>query len=365
MRVLLVGTYYKPYVGGIEMHMEHLALGLQRLGVDVRVSCLHHDNQGDLETRHESLDGVRLRRIPTRGLGESLRWPIAPLVEDEVDLVHFHGFSRPLLIRTLRDNKRKPWMITLHGGIIGVPSDHKAVRRRAKSLFDASLGRRLLSGVSRVVCLDEGEAVSIREIAGISPSRVVVLPNFAPASDPLSCIPQGESGRLLVLARLARRKRIGDLINVVTRHPELPGCDIAGPEGDDSGKLKALARDAPDGRIRFLGTVVGLTKSRLIRAAKAVVLCSSWEGHSVTALEAIGQETPLISSDSAAVGLPQGALLTYPTGDLRALRDCIRSLDDPGASTLLLNSIQRARKSLISRDEYVRDLVSLYREIAE
>jgi glycosyltransferase involved in cell wall biosynthesis len=222
----------------------------------------------------------------------------------------------------------------------------------------------VLNRASRVVALTTVEAEHLQRSVGIGPSRIVIMPN-AIAEDSLRPYPvtQGESGRLLVLSRLAPRKRVGDLVEALALFPNPIGCDIAGPDEGDGDHIRRLAKRLPTGTVQFLGPVGGDAKSRLLRAARALVLPSSWEGLSISGLEAIAQGTPVIASDSAATGLPSSACLTFPVGDIRALATCIESLDDKRAMVAVRDGVDRARARILSADDHAIQTMNLYRQV--
>lgn len=362
MRVELVGTYYEPYVGGIETYMRDLAHALVARGVEVGVTCLADGPSAP--AGDEVRDGVRVRRIRARGLGEALRWPGRLVHPGQSDVLHFNGFSRPLLLRLLRDRGRTPWTITLHGGIQGAKDDPVAPRRWAKTAFDLRLARAALGSATRVICVRESEAKHLRGDLGMPKEKIVVWPNFVPGPGGAENEPVPPSGRLLVLARLSRGKRIGDLVRTLAEHPELPDLDVAGPAGDDSAALRELAGHLRPGRLRFLGPVDGERKAVLVQASKALILPSDSEGHSLAALEALAAGTPVIASTGAAGGLDPTSIWTFPVGDRTALASRIRELDDPAALADLRRGMAAARRSLVDREDYVDRLLALYWEAA-
>jgi glycosyltransferase involved in cell wall biosynthesis len=362
--VRLVGTHYEPHVGGIETYMRELATSLAGRGVTASVTCVAPGAEWAPAAVREVRDGIPVHRVTARGVGGGLRWP-EPLGElSRADVLHFNGFSRPLLVRLLRDRGATPWVVTLHGGVEGAKDDPIRPRRWAKSAFDRAFARLALASATRVICVRESEAEHLRRALGVPAAKLLVWPNFVPGSvdhEPAEVEP---SGRLLVLARLSRVKRIGDLVRTLAEHPDLPGCDVAGPDGDDAAALRELVEGLPPGRVRLLGAVEGERKRTLLRSAKAVVLCSDGEGHSLAALEAIAAGTPVVASTGACAGLDAAAILTYPTGDRSALAACLGDLDDPAVRAGLDRGLSAARHALVARDEYVDRLLALYEEAA-
>lgn len=363
LRIALVGLYYAPVIGGIETHMELLAQGLARQDFSVFVSCLARLlGGGSTRVGVERLNGISVRRVGSYGVGESLRWPQRLVPKGSADLIHVHGFSRTLLLRLIMEKADLPLVITPHGGVHGAYTDPSPLRRSAKLTFDRILAKRLLRTASRVIALTDVEAAHLRHI-GVEASRLTVLPNaIGDEAMNLSSLRQGASGRLLVLSRLAPRKRIADVLQALLSLSNPPGCDIAGPDEGQMARLKELARRMPAQSIRFLGPVEGKVKVDLLRGAKALVLASSLEGLAITALEAIAQGTPVIASEAAAVGLPRLGILTFPVGDTAALASRIRSLEDPAVTEKLRNGASAARAEIKTSEDQLRHTLRVYED---
>jgi glycosyltransferase involved in cell wall biosynthesis len=252
-------------------------------------------------------------------------------------------------------------VITLHGGIRGVFADPRPLRRAMKRLFDATAGRFLINRAFRVIALTSSEAEHLHRKLGISESRIRVIPNaVSDESWSIHSAPQGVSGRLLVLSRLSPEKRIGDLLAALAKLRKPIGCDIAGPDAGDGENLKTVVGRLSLETVRFLGPVEGESKARLLRSALALVLPSSSEGLSMSALEAIAQGTPVIASDTAASGLPSGPCLTFPVGNVQALVTCIESLSDSNLRENLQREAQEARHGLLRIDEQARLTMQIY-----
>jgi glycosyltransferase involved in cell wall biosynthesis len=339
----------------METHMSDLAKALRRVGIDVSVFCLRVPTT---LAASEVIDGVPVHRVRPWLIRQTPVW-CGPLLSDMPhDILHFHGFSRPLFLRAVLDRRGTPLVVTLHGGLIGAASDEVNWRRAAKRVFDRTAGRWLLSRATGVIALSQQEASDL-QARDVDPRRIFVLPNAVslPVTQPAA---QRHNARLLILARQAKRKRITDLLITIANNPELPGCDIAGPEGDGSSEIRRVASSLPSGKVRFFGPVQGREKDELLRSALALVLCSAWEGHSIAALEAIAAGTPVIAADTAAVGLPDDGVLTYPCGDLAALAAAISAVHNPASREAIVRSLEAVKLRMMTFEEYVRKIVSIY-----
>src|SRR5947208_10459852 len=118
MRVLHLGKYYPPVPGGMETHLQLLAAGQNRRGLEVQVVVANVDR-----VRKEETDsGIKVIRLPRyfdisnapvySGIPECIR-------AARPDIVHLH-FPNPWgVIAYLRSGHRGPLVITYHSDIVG------------------------------------------------------------------------------------------------------------------------------------------------------------------------------------------------------------------------------------------------------
>ena len=167
---------------------------------------------------------------------------------------------------------------------------------------------------------------------GLEPERVSVLPNPSPEIPPLSPRDElraqlGLEGPTLVFAgRLGVQKALGVALDALAA---VPGVTLAiAGDGPERERLERRARElALDARAPFLGTVSRETVLRLLRAADASLLSSSWENFPHAVVEALAVGTPVIAT--AVGGVPEVVRdgengLLVPPGDPDALAAAIR-----------------------------------------
>src|SRR5271168_5163034 len=88
LRVLHIGKFYPPHMGGIETHLQALCGALAK-HVDVRVLVA---NEGRL-TQESNVEGINIVRAGTKAVVAAT--PICPsmpklLLESDADIVHIH-----------------------------------------------------------------------------------------------------------------------------------------------------------------------------------------------------------------------------------------------------------------------------------
>ncbi len=146
----------------------------------------------------------------------------------------------------------------------------------------------------RFVCISRDSARhAIRQ--GVSPRRVVVLPNGIDLEH-FACTGPEPAGPAVLVARLAAEKDVGTLIEaaaLVARTCPDFALQIAG-DGPCRAELEARAvrLGAP---VRFLGVVRDVPA--LLARARLFVLSSLTEGISLTLLEAMARGLPVVATD--------------------------------------------------------------------
>lgn len=138
MKILQIGKFYYPFLGGIETVERTLSEGLVARGHSVTVLCADHKTVFDKTSqsnRHsqgslleEEIAGVRVLRAPS--FGTLFSQPICPSMPLKIlanlnreiakpyDLIHVHS-PHPLVELTLAMLKRKvPWLVTYHSDVI-------------------------------------------------------------------------------------------------------------------------------------------------------------------------------------------------------------------------------------------------------
>ena len=127
--------------------------------------------------------------------------------------------------------------------------------------------------------------------AGFDPARIVVKPNFVPATEKRI----GPGGDFLFLGRLSAEKGLEQLMRIWRDVPARLVVVGDGPE------RKAVEQAAPS-TVEFRGSVAPEVVPSLLRAARALVLPSiCYEGAPRTVIEAFAAGVPVVGSRLGAI----------------------------------------------------------------
>ena len=135
LRVLHVGKFYPPHMGGIETHLQALCRELRK-SVDLRVVVASDDHNG----AEQVLDGVAVSRLPTRLFLASTPFcpgMIGSIRTADADIVHIHMPNPTAVVAYLASRYRGRLVVTYHSdtvrqkflGAMFEPWLHAALRR--------------------------------------------------------------------------------------------------------------------------------------------------------------------------------------------------------------------------------------------
>ena len=315
--------------GGAELQADRMARELAARGHEVHVFVRHQAGRAAREVR----DGVRVHRRP-----------VVPLPALRLATEVVLGAGQAV--------RRRPDVLlcymTMNSGLLGAAASSFTgapfvvwQRLQGESLWDASRTERLLAfGILRraaglwvqaEVFAHTLEAEFARAGRGGDWSRLAArlrvvgngldLPADRVALDPIP------PSRLLFVGRLAEQKEIPTLVEAARRLSGAAELWIAG-DGPLRAEMESAARGAP---VRLLGEVPHARVPELLRASRALVLCSNREGVPNVVLEALAHDRPVVATPVGAI--PElvrdgtnGRLV--PVGDPDRLAGAMRDLLD-------------------------------------
>jgi len=359
LRVLQLGKFYPPHMGGMETHLQALCEQLQR-SVDVRVIVASDDRR----TTSEWVNGIRVTRAGTAFHITTV--PVCPGMAGEIrrtpaDLVHLHWPNPAALLSYLLSGHRGRLIVTYHSDIVR----QRVWRRLFQPILSRALSRSaaiiatsatyvetspVLSDyrhrchvipygvdVARFDCCDRDEVDRIRRRYGpqivVSVGRLIYYKGFEYLIDAMT----GVSGRLLVIGDGPLRPRL---------------------------ERQAIVRNIKD-RVVFLGEVRDIVP--YYHAADVFVLPSvaRSEAFGIVQLEAMACGKPVVNTrleSGVPFVSPHGVTgLTVPPANPGALADAVNLLlGDAQRRTEFGNAGRRRVQEEFSLELMVRRTLDVY-----
>ena len=361
LRVLHVGKFYPPHMGGMETHLQTLCRELRK-SLDLRVIVANDHNAKS----EESLDGVLVTRLPTRLMLAST--PLCPsmvaqLRNSQSDIVHLH-FPNPMAVLA--------YMASGHKGRLLVTYHSDMVRQKFLGPLFTPFLHAALRRSSAIIATSPNYLHSSPVLARHQ-EKCEVIPLGIPLRDFEDCEPQRVAAvreqygdRLIVsVGRLVYYKGFEYLIRAMT---EIRGRLLIVGEGPLHGRLKALVSElGVADRVIFLGKIDHQFLVSCYHAAKVFALASiaRSEAFGLTQVEAMAAGLPVVNTqlDSGVpyVSLHERTGLTVPPGDPQALAAAINSLLDNDDLRLRFGSAARLRaRQEFGVDVMVDRTLSLY-----
>lgn len=369
MRVVHVYKDYPPVIGGIENHLQLLAEGQARRGLEVTVLVTATGRRTTVR-REGGVEVIRAAR-----LGELASAPLSPallarLRRLEPDVVHLQ-FPYPV--------GEVAQLLARRGRALVVSYQSDVVRQRVLGWLYRPLAHRLLGRADRILASSEVYAES-SEVLRRHAAKVTVVPlgvdveGFAAADPDAVAALRRRHGAPLVLfvGRLRYYKGLGTLIEAMARLAAEHGATllIAG-RGPMEESLQRQARASPAAdRIRFLGDVAAADLPALYAAADVFVLPSDRrsEAFGLAQVEAMAAGTPVVSTElgtgTSFVNADGETGRVVPSGDAGALSDAIGALlADPELRRAMGERARRRAREEFDAERMVRRVIAVYEEV--
>jgi len=343
LKVLHVGKFYPPHMGGMETHLETLCGGL-RTSLDLRVIVASEGR----ERIDETVNGVAVSRLPARFHLAST--PICPtmitsLHGSDADIVHLHVPNPLAVLAYLASGYRGRLVVTYHSDTVR----QKVLGRAFEPILHAALRR-----ADAIIATSPNYLGSSRVLA-LHKERCRVIPLGIRIEDFDRCDPdavaevrQQYGERLMIsLGRLVYYKGFEHLIGAM---PHVRGNLLIVGKGPLRDSLTQLAASlGVSDRVHFLGKIGHEQLVKCYHAAKVFVFPSiaRSEAFGIAQVEAMAAGLPVVNTalDSGVpfVSLHEKTGLTVPPGDAAALAAAINRLLDNEPLRKSLGSAGRIR----------------------
>jgi glycosyltransferase involved in cell wall biosynthesis len=360
LRIVQVGKYYPPHVGGIETHLQALCGGL-KTSLDVQV-FVANDGRRDEDAL---VDGVAVHRLGSQF--EVAGAPICPTMPWKIrraraDIVHLHVPNPAGMLAILASGYRGRLITTWHSDIVR--------QRRLAKMFDP-IQRRFLAKCEAIIATSPNYVESspvlsrLRERTVVIPYGIEAAEFCPPPSEMLASIRSKRSTPLLIaVGRLVYYKGFEYLIRAMAR---IDATLLLVGDGPLRQPLERLAHElGVANRIEFLGEMQPREIVPYYHAADIFVLPSiaRSEAFGIVQLEAMACGKPVVNTNLAS-GVPFASLdgvtgITVAPANVNALAGAINQLlDDPSLRSAYGEAARRRVQSeftVAAMVERTRDL---------
>jgi glycosyltransferase involved in cell wall biosynthesis len=311
---------------GAENVLLELSTALKQLGCDLIVAVFENKKSHNIEVyRLAKQRGLGAQLIPCAGKfdGEAIRQLERCIRENEIDVLHSHGYKSNIYGYWVARKMRIAKVATCHGW----PGNSFALR--SYYLLD----KIVLQGFDRVIAVSEPTAAILRR-AAIPTHKIRLISNGVDAArfhefEGSSKIANRSSRRksIGVVARLSPEKGIHFLLkaakDVLRYFPDTNFCLIG--DGPERGHLESLARELGiEGNVEFWGLQKDMPS--VYAQLDIFVLPSLTEGLPMAILEAMAAAKPVIATRVGAIPnlvIPEKTGLLVEPADSAGLREAI------------------------------------------
>ncbi len=363
-RVLQLGKFYPPHMGGIETHLEALCSQLKER-TDVRVVVASDRRR----RRDEVRDGIGIARLAT--VCHFANTPICPGLVGEIrrakpDLVHMHLPHPAAILALLASGYRGPLVVTYHSDVI--------LQKRRAALFQPILDL-VLRRCSTIVATSE-RYVETSPVLSVHRERCRVIPygigieRFTRRDEDAVASIRSRFGPRIVLAvgRLIYYKGFEYLIRAMQ---QIDARLLLVGEGPLRATLERAAQAAGLGdRVVFVGEAQPEDVVAHFKAADLFVLPSieRSEAFGIVQLEAMACGIPVVNTNlpsGVPTVSPHGLTgLTVPPREPAALAKAITQLlDDPDLRRRFGEAARRRVEAEFTLDLMGRRMLGLYDEL--
>jgi rhamnosyl/mannosyltransferase len=366
LRVLHLGKFYHPYLGGIETHLQALVEETSQM-VDSTVIVANES----LRTSVDFVHGIRVIRAGR--LCTVSRAPICPSMvwhtaRTPADVVHIHLPNPVAVIAYLASGHPGRLVLTEHGEIFG----RRLLRAAVQPFMAAALKR-----ASAVIATSPNYLPHSSVLSAV-PHKCRVIPygidaarfEHPDAARIAAIRPRHRGPVFLAIGRLVHFKGFEYLIRAMAG---VSGTLLLIGDGPLRNQLRELSRESGVAdRVHFLGPVPNEDVVPYLQAADIFVLPSieNRESFGIVQLEAMACGKPVINTNLPS-GVPYASLhgvtgLTVNPRDADALAQAMQALvRDPGLRARFGTAGRERVRSEFTVGIMARRTVELYRQVLE
>jgi phosphatidylinositol alpha-mannosyltransferase len=377
MRVAIVSPYDLSVAGGVQVHVEALAVALRALGDEVHVIGPGAPGPGRSGLGASTSVPANGSRAPIALDPRSITRVRSVLLRLGPDVVHVHEPLVPLVGPATVLGADAPVVATFHASAEGgvLPHLYRAVRAPGRSIIARAAA---LTAVSPVAAAFHARAL------GLDVDDIAIVPNgvdvarFAAARNdrPVAADTPAPDGviRIVFLGRLEHRKgadvAVKAFLRIAAQRDDVR-LQVLG-DGPQASALRSLVASAtPDvrARVAFEGRVSSDALPGLLAGARIAVLPSrGGESFGLVLLEAMASGTTLVATDIPgyrAVARHDQEAMLVPPDDVEALASAVERLLDDRPTRERLRSAGLARAAMFDWSAVAARMREVYLQVVE
>jgi len=280
IKVVHIVRQFYPSIGGLESHVESLALEQIKQGHRVYVVTLNYSFSKNLKLNsEEKYKGIHIFRVKHL-FGKKYPAFIGVkkvIKEIEPDIIHIHAIDSFLEYSVFFLRKYKK-AISTHGGFF-----HTNSKSIFKKLFFSSITRNSLRYIDKVIAISKSDYNKFSEI--VDERNLLLNENAVEDYGPES---EAKMDQLLFVGRFSVNKNIKKLIEI-SSYLSIKKIIIAGVEYDYKREdiIKLKEKYDKDNKVEVRIGVTREELKELYRETKYFISLSDYEGFGMTAIEAM------------------------------------------------------------------------------
>lgn len=295
MKILMVGKYFYPFIGGVEKHMQALASELVKSGHHVTVFAGNTDMDGTHLCKTGSVDGITIQRF------SNVFSLMKAIVKSDCDIIHYHLIRTPFVdCGIMAGALKKPLVFTPHCVYPPQSFWHGILKKG----YDLTMGRLSLHVVDSIICLTETDKTDVITM-GANPEKITIIPNCIDF-ERFNVLKKSDLFKqhynldkfLLYVGRIDWNKGLDYVIQAMPRLQEQGfALVIVGEDAGYQKKLEHLITQAGVNQsVIFTGKVSDAMVLSAYAACTLFILPAFYEGLPTVVLEAMAYKKPVIAT---------------------------------------------------------------------
>lgn len=384
MKILQVTNFFKP---------SFEAGGVSKVAYDVSRSLVKNNHEVTIFTTNRSeidinvkvnrplnVEGMKVyyfdnlrKYFPVKMIPIPYYLPIIARKEiQNFDVIHIHE-HRTLLAIVVHYYAKKhniPYVLQAHGSVLPFLQ-----KQKFKTFFDIIFGYNILKDASRVIALNETEALQYQKM-GVNPHKIEIIPNGIDISDYINVPKKGtfraknsiseKSKIVLYVGRMHRNKGIDLLVHSYSiLVKDMPDSKLVFM-GPDDGFRDELERLCEKLNIRehvlFTGFVDSETKMAALSDSD-IFVTPSFSGFPMGFLEACFFGLPIVTTDNGDnlswINGKVGYVVSYDEKELS--KAMLNVLNDDSSRTRFSNEAKNLIETAFSMDAIMKKIDMVYR----